>query len=424
MNDKLINFAVNIIKQFIYFFFYFCIVAPVIYITGKSQQQVLYCFILLPIILCSYFIYHQIRSVALFFIAHFILGVLLWLTSPALNVRIVMAFFIVLLTSISFYSKLHEEEKTIGNASGLLLIPILISYILCAQMNYNYLLPFMQYGLLLITILYIINAYLLQYRMYFLTNFEKANVPLSEFKVNCSLLSFGFIAIVSIIMFAVTFLPTKEIFNFINRYLGKFLKWLLSLIPAIKKEHQKELEAVTSSDPSNDENLYFDVDFPKIDVKFWTAVANTLKIIFYIIAAIAVVALIIYFCISVYKAFHRKPKDYIEKVESISPFKADSVKKKDSSDQHTPIFSIFASNNEKIRKHFTKELKPKVNLEKVSYYTSMQMTDSVKNNESHSLIFEANTEELERLHTLYDKARYSGQKCTKEEYQEIKKIKL
>lgn len=422
MREKTIGAAIDLLNLLMYFYVCFCCLTTLIYAITSKKTDAYFCFLLLPIMYLSYWIRTKVHNLWSFLLLHLcLIGGILFLPS-ALVVKIVLLACTIVFSIISLYLRLKGPEHIKNNASPLLLIIVIPCYLICSRSNFTFLLNPIQYGLLICTLTYCTNLYLINYRSYFLTNLEKVNVSMTRLKLLNHSLVGGFLLLSGALMLIVTKLPLSQLFHSLNTLLYRFLRWLFSHIQSEQDTEEPQVVEEFTED-TEPPAFILQEDTPKTPSAFWQTVERIAYVTFYVIVIAVILALIVFTCYQIYKKFHTPSTNGIEKKEFISPFAAKKEKEpKRNTSPHS--FFLFASNRDKMRKHFYHQLDPKVNHDKVTYYTSGQITSSLNTSTSGLLPQSYSEADLNELHKLYDKARYSNEPCTKQDYQKMKKIRL
>lgn len=415
MNTKRMNIVIDLLNLCIYSYPCMCMVAVIFYLISGSQKSAWLSCVLLPAFLLSYAVQKLTRHLSFFLALHLLLAYLMSLTGHTLYFQIILFILGLIIGTVSLYTRIHGEQHTKSAASPLLLIFVVISYIICSYKNIAFLQPHIATGLMISILFYCIIRYLINFRSYFLTNQLKANVPLGPIRRTCHGFMAIFTALSAILMIWILKLPLERLLNGINHGFFNLLKCLISLL-----RHQPAVSEQVRS--TGDKAL----ELPPGETSlFWEILSKILMYAGYLAIGIGIIAAIVFLCFQIAKGFHRNTRTAsTDHKEFISPFTIKKEKAHVSRKESRHTFFLFASVKDKMRRHFYQQIKPKVDSRTAPYLTSSQLTHSVDDSGSGLLKEHHNEDDLKKLHLLYDKARYSNQECTKEDYQQIKQIKL
>lgn len=423
MREKNMNTGIDLLNLIMHYYVCFCIMTPIFYYFCKSHvYAVLFSASLLPAMLLSYLLRMKAEHVWTYITLHLCMIAVLILLPRTLIIKVTLLVFAVILSIVNLYYRISVPKHKKVNASPMLLLFPVASYMICTKFHINYLPDFILYGLLLCSLCYCYNCYLINYRNYFSTSIEKANVPMTQIRRICNLLMSGFLCLSGLLMLILCRLPLKQLFAKLNDLLYRFLRWLLSKVnakPSPKLEDVPQEQVMQKDIPFS----MLLKDEPKKS-PIWDYLERIVLVLLSILLVIAAIAAIIGICYSIYKKFHAQQSNGIEKKEFISPFSIKKEKVKESGDHSPRSFFLFSTNRDKMRCHFYHLMKPRVNPEKVSFYTSQEMTHSLNKETNQLLPVKYPEADLTKLYRLYDKARYSNEECTKQEYQAMKKIRL
>lgn len=323
---------------------------------------------------------------------------------------------------INLLLRIGEKTHIKSNTSGFLLMLVVASQMICTKFHYDFMNPYIMYGLLTCTLIFCLNTYLVNYRNYYVNNHEKINIPLRQIERPHHILLGIFLGFAGVLMFLISKLPLQ---SYLNQLGSLFLHLIRKLVSFIRFSPSEAVETpieeeVVASQPAIPEEYLADKEHPILDFIY-----QVVYILMVIIAIAVIVALVAYICYHIYQGFHAQTKRVCNDTkEFLSPFAAKKEKERQRDGAKPRSFFLFATNRDKIRKHFYQQLKPNINVQKAPYYTSNEMTRSVNTETSGLLVKNYSEEELTKLHLLYDKARYSNEECSKEDYHNIKQIHL
>lgn len=422
MREKKLNIAIDSLNQIIYFYVCFCIITPILYsITGSIATALLSIF-LLPILFASYLIALLSKQVILFFVLHAVIILMNLYLLPNIYAKVLLIATTLVFMLINLLMRISEKTHMKSNISGILLSLVVVSQMICNKFHYDFMNPYIMYGLLICTLIFCLTTYLVNYRNYYINNHEKINIPLRQIERPHHILLGIFLGFVGLLMFLISRLPLQSYLNQFGNLLVRLIRKLVSFI----RFHPSEVEESTVEEEVIPSELVIPEDyFPDKEHPILDFIYQFVYILMVIIAIAAIVAFVSYICYRIYQGFHAQAKRATtDTKEFISPFTTKKEKERQRDNEKPRSFFLFATNRDKIRKHFYQQLKPNINVQKAPYYTSNEMTQSVNTETSGLLVKTYSEEELTKLHLLYDKARYSNEECSKEDYHNIKKIHL
>lgn len=419
MNIKKMNLLIDSINHCIYAYVITLIACPLVYAITQDKKRTYLSILILPILLVTYYVKSFCKISFIYIILHMMLFVGILLSPISLVLKVIFGIVLIVYGTISFFNKAALPTQDKEMPSFYLLIPIIVCQIIYNRVNYTFLSTYLLYGFLICSVLYFISYYLINSRRYYLYNYEKTNAPLSEQrKVQNKLVTF-FISITGIFLYVLSRFQLSRITNFLGSLILCLLRFLVSLIPQSKEDPG---EIIYLEPEQTLQRPDFLIKGPNL---FFRILNNLLVLAVVVVTIIIIVKLILPLFQYLRKYVYRSNSSTatIEK-EYLSPFKKET-KKANSSDGFLPN-KLFPRSNyqDRIRKHFYKQLKPKIDTQTAAVHTSKELTHSLIEPTSGLKVDTYSSSDLERLRTLYDKARYSNEECTKQDYQAMKKLNL
>jgi len=413
------NLLIDFINIFLKFLASFALLSTGILPFLDDTHAVYYIFFLLPAPFISYLAIRYIKHIWSFLAIHLILIAIYGSTGLNVYVTVVSVIYLIFLTAVSFYKKLHPEKEAKGKTSLFYLSPFVILYLLSQYLgiHLNYLLLFF---VILFILLYFINMYLINFKNYFAKHINLSYVPIKRMKSIHRILILLFIGLCLIIMLSFTALPLKEFLLAVGSLFLSLLRFLISLIPDKEGKTQTEkMETKTSTD-----------FFPMMDQGKSSAIIEIIQNIILGAITLALTAglilLLIYAIYRIYKLFYaNKTVRFADHTEFVSPFdKREKLKKetgKKSGNRSFPFFS--RSNNEKIRKLFFHAVKTKNKGNNIrETLTPIQLSEYALTGQIGMDWDASMKEKITALTAYYELARYSNYKCTKEDVLQVKNI--
>jgi hypothetical protein len=209
-------------------------------------------------------------------------------------------------------------------------------------------------------------------------------------------------------------LPLRYIASSLGKLMIRFLRFLFSLLSFSEPE---EIAKVAEKDIASTDML------PEAEPSY---IMELLATIFQWIATaaiiIAVVLLVLYTIYKIYRYFYLKGEKVVkDEVEFISPFLRKERLKRDSKPILRKLFG--RSNNDAIRKYFTKAVVSNIGkgMKLPKHLTPSQLSEYAITEPTQTITSE-DEDRRKLLTSFYEKARYSGEECTKDEVQIVKNI--
>jgi len=420
MNEKRINILIDILNLCIYSYTCFCGLTIFFYAIGQSEDTAYLSLLVFPALIIAYIIRTLCRHLSVFLLLHLMLAFALSLVCRTGVFQILLFILGMLIGSVSLYQRLNVEHIEKGPASPLLLILVTVFYFISNLTGITFFQHYLIYGLILSALFYCLAHYLTNYRTYFITALAKTNVPMKQIRHTCHGFIALFLTLSGLFMSAMSKLPIQSLLQKIYSLIE------LPLHKIFSSTSHRMSETLGTDELMIPKRKKTVVLASKGSSSLFFVILNKVLYILLVLAVIsAIIAAIIFFCYMINQRFYAgKGSSNTDHKEFISPFSIKKEKESVSKEYPQHTFFLFASTKDKMRRYFYYVLKPKVDSSKTACLTSSQITHSI-NESSSGLLKETHDEaELNKLHLLYDKARYSNEECTKEEYQQMKKIKI
>lgn len=421
MNYKCFQLITDIMKRVIVFLcVYMLLISPLYTTTGKMSD--VYTFlILLPALLICFLINRVVHKLYINIILQIILvaSYMMYSLLHPLVYSILFAIFLIPMVIISFYFSKNEHPVKAEEINPIVYLLPTINYIYCIAVKFDELITYLILLSFIVILLILINRYLLHYSRFFYLNKDINDIPYEQIRSSSHLFFVLFLILSATSMLMFRLLPLKQLFAFLG---DGFLFILRTIIRFFSRD--KALPPALAPSPDNIILSKPDDMTPpnKLYLLFESIIIHVLTIGCIIVG----ICLIGYLLYRFYKYFYKKNIDVRDTVSSISPFvkrsKIDKNEHEEKPRQAFVIRHLFPSNEEKIRRIFSKVISERLNEIPKELTPSELMTH---HDPLHRLLEEKQntplTKEEITLIRLYEKARYSNLSCTKEEVQLAKK---
>lgn len=406
MNLKLRLFISEMLGLIQGFLVAYCILVVFLYQTDPKAP--LYSLGLLPIPFLSWLIRRRAKHIWSFLLLHGAILSLTLLASYSMESKIFYGLYVLATTFIAFYRRNKDDHNNIFY----FIIVFLLFYMGTVSAKQEYLTRLIFTLAILFTFLHLLRLYLHNFARYFQAHSSITNVPYRQIRNTNNILVI-FMALLCLFAFLLPFdLSVKD-------FLLRAAKGIIQVLFLIIKFFM---------------NLFSDVDAPQFEANKALLQAeqegsSLLQLILMILewvillAAMAVLLLLtIWSVYKLYQYFYQKRKhEMSDRVEFISPFTKKEASKRASSRNSKIHFG--PSNNGVIRKHFRQavvsSVKDKGNLPKS--LTPADLADLIRSPGLGDLP-QASAEERRQITDLYEKARYSGLECSREEVRRMKRL--
>ena len=368
---------------------------------------------LLPIFLvinAQFFMREYIKNFFVFLLGNILCFSAAFLFRDNLFVLAVYILFILLSVIVNFALRIKPSEDVRVK-------PLVVFYLavpaICEILIFKVDLGFLKGGILISAIIYLMlyfaSKYLLGYTDFLHEVRDAKLVPFSQIKRSTLIMLSGFFVIAFIVVAISTFIPFGDMVWAILTTIGHGILFLLRLI--FRGENNEVTEPIADEAPSSmnpNMGLLAGDTSPSM---FWVIMEKVIMYGTVILVASAIVIGIIYAIYNIIRKFNENTNSETDVVEFINPFdKVEGVKVVNA--VRRSILDIIAPPNEaKIRKIFYKA----ANTASVS--VGIGKTEENKDVKTPSELLPEN----EVLVGLYEKARYSGKPCSKEDVLAAKK---
>lgn len=376
-------------------------------------------FIVIFIVLTDYFCRLKITNLILFFVIHIaLMAATVLIPGEALD-KVILTFIAgaFLLMAINFWrTETQERSKIVIDVPFAGIVVFILIYFHSSYFLSSSLSTFAYIGGIIYFLLFFIRDYLDKLFSYSLSSENFSQEMRTIFSTNISLIGLFNIAVVFLIITVNMFFSDSS-FNII----GKILRWIarrffgfLEGFDNTGEIGESETPPITIPGTENAEPIKVHTSSPTNGFNVGTFLFNVLQIVIFIGLIIGVL-FIIYSFIKQYMHRNHKSTDEIKQTDDDVIEKV-KIKKKDTTRRQT----LFLSNQEKIRKIFTKKVdtytknNQRIILRKS--FTPTQISDSVIREET------AQKENMSALTRLYEKARYSDKEITKEDVEQAKRL--
>lgn len=338
---------------------------------------------------------------------------LLDLTSPRILLTLFYIAFAVAMFVGNFVIKLHHPDNYLGSNIPLAVlgVPILVQ-IASLSLHTPGLSFWILAGAVLQILLYFYNKYLLQYIGFLEEVKTSVDVPLGQISTSNGWLLAVFFLISTFLMTIICLLPLEHLLPSLItlffdgfRAVLMFIFWLLRI-----EESQGE-----STEPPL-ENIH--QDFGTEESSLLAEIIG--KVIFFVLIAAAIIGaltLLIYLILLLVKTFYSQRTLASDRVEFLNPF--DHDKKEKLTPESRPEFNFWnrlfgSSPEQRIRKAWYRMIRNHIP-DVPAQLAPFELSQDISHNELEQ-------QSAKELSDLYEKARYSGQICTKEDVNAAKQL--
>ena len=339
---------------------------------------------------------------------------LLDLTSPRILLTLFYTAFAIAMFVGNFVIKLRRPENYLGSNIPLAVlgVPILVQ-IASLSLHTRGLSFWILAGAVLQILLYFYNKYLLQYLGFLEEVKNAADVPLGQISSSNSWLLAVFFLLATLLMTIICFLPLEHLLpSLITLFVDGF-RAVLMLIFWLLRIEESEGEAVEEPSPAD---IHRDFGTEESS-SFWILLGKIVFVVLLAAAVIGALALLIYLILLLVKTFYSKRTLASDRVEFLNPFDHDKKEKLSRGPRQELHFwnRLFGSSPEhRIRKAWYRMIKSHIFDVPVQLAPSELSQDIGRN--------QTEQQSARELSSLYEKARYSGQACTKEEVDAAKQL--
>jgi hypothetical protein len=340
--------------------------------------------------------------------------ILLILMSFLLGSNLIEKWIYALLTSALVISSFKLYLSEIKNAFG---IPLLVAgesifflvFLFNLYMKYSIIQPFLNSFSLVYILLFMVYMHILNIDTSLEIITKNSIQPVSQIKSFNNKIIGLFLFLVAVILMICPYLHIQDLIKLLGQGLLTFIRFLFSL-----GKHEEQLPPVGSEEPLKP-NGSDQLILPKGETNpLITFIEEILIYVVDIAVVIGIIALICYALYQLYKNFYANSSSANETKEFISPL----LKTEKTNIGFNPFKKILASfnatNNEKIRKIYSK---------KVNQYTRLGL--KVSNDTATEISTTAKTsinKDISELTTYYEKARYSNIEASKEDLINVKTL--
>ena len=414
---KQYNIRIEIVNMIMRFMIIFTILGLFTVSISNDSAYTWKSLILFQAAILSFLIGKYTKHIWSYILLHLLLLTVYFFLTEDIILKVIYIIFILIYAIIQFALDLKRIER---NTSPAFFAVFLLMYFMCIYRYPQEVLLGQFYFIFAVgfILLYVLNRHFTNFYYYINKYIEKANVPFKQMNRSNN----GFIVIFLILCYAAmmvaTRLPIGSAFRLIGIFLRKLLRLLLSGFTHTPVEEQE--------DPPEEIPLnYGPPELPKHSA-LMILISNIIFNVTKVLIVILIVALISYGLYMIYRMYYQRTRlvNTDEKIEVISPFEKKNIGLADTRGTRKNIFGLFGrSNNEKIRKQYKRAIQKNSSEDKkLMYYTPSELSPYAVTTEKKLAEKVEKSEKEKTLTTLYEKARYSQEECSKEDFQSVKNI--
>jgi hypothetical protein len=419
MNSKRYDFIIDIINTLLGFLAAYPLLGIAILLITMDTGAVLGAFILLPAPVISYLIGRYLKHLWSFLALHVLMTAAYAFTTRNPFILTCYMIFLFLLLVISLNKRLQEEKFNKTNTSPYLLTTLAAMYFVNNYLGITALNGMLFLLVMVFILLYFLNMYLINFENFFKKHSSMADIPMKQIRTTNQLLILFFGCFCIIVMVFFTRLPLKGLLSAVGSILLSVLKFIFSLFPDSNKE------APPNENPNMEQATpplgLPDAVPPSLILQY---IENILLGLLTVAIIAGAIGLILYGLYRIYQLFYGKKYNELKDItEFISPFDKKERMRRGTrtvwGGRFLPNFS--ESNNDKIRKLFYKAVLLRQNKDIIvtKNLTPLQLSEYVLTGQIDKA---GEKREAIQLALYYEKARYSGEECSKDEVIKVKNL--
>lgn len=421
--NKQYQLRIDIMNMLLRFMVTFTILSMLLLLFTNDVDYVWRSLILFQSVVISFIIDKYTKYIWSYILLHLLLIAVYLFMQEDLVLRIAYGGYILTYAILQFALDLKERVR---NTTLAFVVIFLFMYSIC---RYTYseevaLGRLFFYLAIAYGLIYILNMNFINLYLYLEKHKDITNIPLKQIRASNRIYIIGFIYLSFISMIAFTRFPMDKLFQFFGKCIVKFLRFVFAgLTRKSYEEYVPEEELPEFEMPMGYQKIRPGDSRPS---PFWEHLYQLIIILIITAVACMILMLLVLGLYHIYKLYYQKKvfEDGEEKVEVISPFhKSELSIFRDIRSPRSRLRNLFGkSNNDKIRKLYVKAVQKHTKPEQELKYDPPEKLSKYAITPDNKTSEEIKREKEESLTSLYEKARYSNEECSKEETQAAKNI--